>query len=108
MTIDNGSRNTPDRMDLPFVGLPTFARQPACADWDRRDGADVAVLAIPIDTASSYRVVSRPGLRDPRGFAVSRLRTGGRVSISRTRPLPIAAVRPAHHIRMRVAQWEKL
>jgi DNA-binding winged helix-turn-helix (wHTH) protein len=46
--------------------------------------------------------------RDPRGFAVSRLRTGGRVSISRTRPLPIAAVRPAHHIRMRVAQWEQM
>ena len=29
MTIDNPSRNTPDRMDLPFVGLATFAGQPA-------------------------------------------------------------------------------
>jgi agmatinase len=26
MTTDNTSRNTPDRMDLPFVGLATFAR----------------------------------------------------------------------------------
>jgi agmatinase len=57
-------------MDLPFVGLATFARQPACADWDRRDVADVAVLAIPIDTASSYRVVSRPGLRAIRGVSL--------------------------------------
>jgi hypothetical protein len=26
-------------MDLLFVGLATFARQPACPDWDRLDGA---------------------------------------------------------------------
>jgi agmatinase len=44
MTPDNASRNTPDRMDVPFVGLATFARQPACRDWDKLDGADVAVL----------------------------------------------------------------
>ena len=53
----------PDRMDLPFVGLATFARQPACTDWDKLDGADVAVLGIPIDTASSYRVGTRFGPR---------------------------------------------
>ena len=63
MTADNTSRNTPDRMDLPFVGLTTFARQPACPDWDKLDGADVAVLGIPIDTASSYRVGTRFGPR---------------------------------------------
>src|SRR6202043_580786 len=61
MTTDNTSRNTPDRMDLPFVGLATFARQPACPDWDKLDGADVAILGIPIDTASSYRVGTRFG-----------------------------------------------
>jgi len=38
MTTENTSRNTPDRMDLPFVGLATFARQPACPDWDKLDG----------------------------------------------------------------------
>jgi arginase family enzyme len=59
MTTDNTSRNTPDRMDLPFVGLMTFACQPACPDWDRLDGADAAVLGVPIDTASSYRVGTR-------------------------------------------------
>jgi agmatinase len=63
MTTDNISRNTPDRTDLPFVGLTTFARQPACPDWDKPDGADVAILGIPIDTASSYRVGTRFGPR---------------------------------------------
>jgi agmatinase len=63
MTSDQTSRNTPDRMDLPFVGLATFARQPACPDWDKLDGADVAILGIPIDTASSYRVGTRFGPR---------------------------------------------
>jgi agmatinase len=63
MASDHASRNTPDRMDLPFVGLTTFARQPACPDWDRLDGADVAILGIPIDTASSYRVGTRFGPR---------------------------------------------
>jgi hypothetical protein len=38
MPTDNPSRNPSDRMDLPFVGLATFARQPACPDWDRLDG----------------------------------------------------------------------
>src|SRR5260370_17066593 len=63
MTTDNTNRNTPDRMDLPFVGLATFARQPACPSWDKLDGADVAILGIPIDTASSYRVGTRFGPR---------------------------------------------
>ena len=57
------NRNTPDRMDLPFVGLATFARQPACTDWNMLDGADVAILGIPIDSASSYRVGTRFGPR---------------------------------------------
>jgi arginase family enzyme len=59
MTTDNTSRDTADRMDLPFVGLATFARQPACPDWDKLNGADVA--RIPFDTASSYRVGTRFG-----------------------------------------------
>ena len=61
MTTDNTSRDTADRMDLPFVGLATFARQPACPDWDKLNGADVA--RIPFDTASSYRVGMRFGPR---------------------------------------------
>ena len=61
MTTDNTSRDTADRMDLPFVGLATFARQLACPDWDKLNGADVA--RIPFDTASSYRVGMRFGPR---------------------------------------------
>src|ERR1700751_102835 len=57
------SRNRPGRMALPFGGLATFAGHPACTDWDKLDGADVAVLGIPIDTASSYRVGTRFGPR---------------------------------------------
>jgi agmatinase len=57
------SRNPPARMDPPFVGLTTFARQPACPDWDKLDGADVAILGVPIDTASSYRGGTRFGPR---------------------------------------------
>ncbi len=63
MTTDNTSGNTPDRMDLPFVGLAPFARQPACPDWDKLNGTDVALLGIPFDTASSYRVGTRFGPR---------------------------------------------
>jgi agmatinase len=80
MTTDNTSRNTPDRRDVPYVGLATFARQPACPDWDKLDGADVALLGIPVDTASSYRVGTRFGPRAIReGFHVPRLRAGGHV-----------------------------
>ena len=63
MATDNTSRNTADRMDVPFVGLAAFAHQPACPDWDKLNGADVAVLGILIDTASSYRVGTRFGPR---------------------------------------------
>src|ERR1700744_4825343 len=63
MTTVPLSRNMAERMDLPFVGLATFAGQPPCTDWDKLDGADVAVLGIPIDTASSYRVGTRFGPR---------------------------------------------
>jgi agmatinase len=40
------SRNMPERMDLPFVGLATFAGQPACTDWGKLDGVDVAILTL--------------------------------------------------------------
>jgi len=63
MTTQPPSRNMAERMDLPFVGLVTFAGQAPCTDWDKLDGADVAVLGIPIDTASSYRVGTRFGPR---------------------------------------------
>src|ERR1700757_1384947 len=63
MTLPSKSRNMPERMDLPFVGLATFATQPACTDWGKPDGADGPILGVPIDTASSYRVGTRFGPR---------------------------------------------
>jgi agmatinase len=63
MKTEKTSRNMPERMDPPFAGLVTFAGQPACTDWDKLDGADVAILGVPIDTASSYRVGTRFGPR---------------------------------------------
>ncbi|WP_417261461.1 agmatinase [Celeribacter sp.] len=50
-------------MNLPFVGLVSFAGQPAQEDWSQLRGADVAILGVPIDTASSYRVGTRFGPR---------------------------------------------
>ena len=70
MDTQPASRNMPERMDLPFVGLATFAGQPACTDWDKLDGADVAVIGVPIDTASSYRVGTRFGPRAVREMSM--------------------------------------
>ncbi|MDH3474613.1 MAG: agmatinase [Rhodospirillales bacterium] len=50
------------RLNLPFVGLCTFGKQPACLDWDRID-ADVAVLGAPFDMGTQYRAGARFGPR---------------------------------------------
>ncbi len=50
------------RLNLPFVGHATFAKQPVCLDWDRID-ADVAVLGVPFDMGTQYRSGARFGPR---------------------------------------------
>ena len=50
------------RLNLPFVGHCTFAKQPVCTDWDRID-ADVAVLGVPYDMGTQYRSGARFGPR---------------------------------------------
>ncbi len=50
------------RLNLPFVGHCTFAKQPACLDWDRID-AEVAVLGAPFDMGTQYRAGARFGPR---------------------------------------------
>ena len=47
MTTDHTGPNAPNRMELPFVGLATFASPPACPDWDKFDAADVAIIGVP-------------------------------------------------------------
>ncbi|MDW3225688.1 MAG: agmatinase [Paracoccaceae bacterium] len=51
------------RLDLPFVGISTFAKRPYVADWHAMD-ADVAVLGAPFDAGTQYRAGARFG---PRG-----------------------------------------
>lgn len=50
------------RLDLPFVGHCTFAKQPAATDWSRID-ADIAILGAPFDMGTQYRAGARFGPR---------------------------------------------
>lgn len=50
------------RLNLPFVGHCTFAKQPPCVDWSTID-ADVAILGAPFDMGTQYRAGARFGPR---------------------------------------------
>ncbi len=50
------------RLNLPFVGIATFAKSPYVADWDRIE-ADVAVLGAPYDFGTQWRAGARFGPR---------------------------------------------
>ena len=52
------------RLNLPFVGIPTFAKSPYCEDWSKLD-ADVAILGAPFDFGTQWRAGARFG---PRGI----------------------------------------
>jgi agmatinase len=52
------------RLNLPFVGICTFAKSPYQPDWDRIE-ADVAVLGAPFDFGTQWRSGTRFG---PRGI----------------------------------------
>ena len=52
------------RLNLPFVGLPTFAKAPYQPDWTKID-ADVAILGAPFDFGTQWRSGARFG---PRGI----------------------------------------
>jgi len=60
------TQNTYDsgRLNLPFVGICTFAKSPICLDWDAID-ADVAILGAPFDMGTQWRAGARFG---PRGI----------------------------------------
>ncbi|MCB1368129.1 MAG: agmatinase [Rhodobacteraceae bacterium] len=51
------------RLNLPFVGIATFAKKPYIADWDAIE-ADVAILGAPFDAGTQFRAGARFG---PRG-----------------------------------------
>ena len=50
------------RLNLPFVGIPTFGKYPLQLDWDRIE-ADVAVLGAPFDFGTQWRAGARFGPR---------------------------------------------
>ena len=50
------------RLNLPFTGLPTFAKRPLATDWARLD-ADCVVLGAPFDAGTQYRAGARFGPR---------------------------------------------
>ena len=51
------------RLDLPFVGISSFAKKPIASDWSQL-AADVAVLGAPFDAGTQWRAGARFG---PRG-----------------------------------------
>ena len=50
------------RLNLPFVGIATFAKKPYVADWATLD-ADVAIMGAPFDFGTQYRPGARFGPR---------------------------------------------
>lgn len=50
------------RLDLPFVGIPTFGKRPYVSDWAAIE-ADVAVLGAPFDGGTQWRPGARFGPR---------------------------------------------
>ena len=67
MAPDDGPAGGYDtgRLDLPFVGISTFAKAPVCPDWDRL-AADVAILGAPFDAGTQWRAGARFGPRSVR------------------------------------------
>ena len=50
------------RLNLPFVGIPTFAKSPYVTDWSNIR-ADVAILGAPFDMGTQYQPGARFGPR---------------------------------------------
>ncbi|SPH17758.1 Guanidinobutyrase [Defluviimonas aquaemixtae] len=50
------------RLNLPFVGIPTFAKSPYIADWSQIE-ADAAILGAPFDMGTQFRPGARFGPR---------------------------------------------
>ena len=66
-------RATSDRMNYPFVGIPSFLRAAISTDLERLD-ADVAVMGVPTDEGSPFMPGARFG---PRGIREQSLRFYG-------------------------------
>ena len=60
MTVNNYDKG---RLNLPFVGIPTFAKKPYISNWEKIS-ADIAIIGAPFDAGTQYRSGARFG---PRG-----------------------------------------
>jgi agmatinase len=58
-----------DRLNLPFTGLVSFMRVPACTDLDAVD-ADIAILGAPSDEGSPWKPGARFGPRKIRELSI--------------------------------------
>lgn len=65
-----------ERLNMPFVGIPSFLRSAICEDLDTLD-ADVAVMGVPTDEGSPFMPGSRFGPRAIREHSL-RFGQGGR------------------------------
>ena len=65
-----------NRVDQPFIGIPTFLRAPISTDLDKLD-ADIAIMGAPTDDGSPYMAGSRFGPRALREHSL-RFAGGGR------------------------------
>ena len=53
------------RLNLPFVGIPTFGKSPYVSDWDNIE-AEIAIIGAPFDGGTQYRSGARFGPRSIR------------------------------------------
>ena len=53
------------RLNLPFVGIPTFGKRPYVSDWDKIE-AEIAIIGAPFDGGTQYRSGARFGPRSIR------------------------------------------
>ena len=60
------------RLNLPFVGIPTFAKSRYVEDWDSI-AADVAILGAPFDFGTQWRSGARFGPRGIRAVSYTHL-----------------------------------
>ena len=73
----SNSKDTPVKLNRPFVGIPSFLRSHICTDLDELD-ADIAVFGVPHDEGSPFLAGSRMG---PRSIREQSLRFGAPGSI---------------------------
>src|SRR6266702_783488 len=70
------SKKSRDRINRPFVGIPSFLRAPICSDLDKLSAA-IAVMGVPFDEGSPYLAGSRMGPRALREHSLRFVSGGG-------------------------------